>query len=137
MKTLSRKLKTFFSFSFEKWKILGLAYYLLLKVRLLLFIPSPWFVKEALTQKDRKTLLKTSFSREELLYLFQIAWRYQPRKPSCLVTALAQQRLLRRYGFSVPLRIGVRKKNGRFEAHAWCEERLTLDGFQALEALRS
>ena len=42
-------------------------------------------------------------------------------RPSCLEHALVLWGLLRRYGVAADLRIGGRKENGRFEAHAWVE----------------
>lgn len=46
-------------------------------------------------------------------------------RPRCLVRSLAIQRMLRRRGIdSSTLNIGVRIRNGAFEAHAWVE----LDG---------
>jgi hypothetical protein len=46
-------------------------------------------------------------------------------RPKCLVRSLALHRLLERRGISGSrIRVGVRKHDGRFEAHAWVE----LDG---------
>jgi hypothetical protein len=41
--------------------------------------------------------------------------------PTCLHRALTLWWLLRRQGVASELRIGVRKEQGRFEAHAWVE----------------
>jgi hypothetical protein len=41
--------------------------------------------------------------------------------PTCLEESLALWWLLGRQGISSALRIGVRKSDGRFEAHAWVE----------------
>ena len=40
---------------------------------------------------------------------------------SCLAKSLALWWLLGRQGISAQLRIGIRKENGKFEAHAWVE----------------
>lgn len=60
-----------------------------------------------------------------------VAWavtraaRYGVFRPQCLVRSLAIQRMLRRRGvLTSALRLGVRKKDGSFQAHAWIE----LDG---------
>ncbi len=42
-------------------------------------------------------------------------------KPSCLEHALVLWWLLRRQGVAAELRVGGRKEQGRFEAHAWVE----------------
>jgi hypothetical protein len=41
--------------------------------------------------------------------------------PSCLAKSLALWWLLGREGISSELRIGIRKENEKFEAHAWVE----------------
>ncbi len=41
--------------------------------------------------------------------------------PSCLAKSMALWWLLGRQGISSHLRIGIRKENGAFEAHAWVE----------------
>jgi hypothetical protein len=50
------------------------------------------------------------------------ASKYGLFRPSCLVRALALVRLLERGGVGeARMRIGVRERAGRFEAHAWVE----------------
>ncbi len=49
------------------------------------------------------------------------AARHLPLKTNCLDRALTLWWLLRRRGIAADLRIGGRKENGRFEAHAWVE----------------
>ena len=44
-----------------------------------------------------------------------------PRRSSCLEESLVLWWLLRRQGFSPGLCVGARKRDGRFEAHAWVE----------------
>lgn len=39
----------------------------------------------------------------------------------CLPQSLALQALLRRQGLSAELRIGVRRADGKLQAHAWVE----------------
>ena len=55
--------------------------------------------------------------------LVAIAARHGPIRAHCLSASLALQSLLRRYGFEGELRLGVRRLDGRFEAHAWIEHR--------------
>ena len=62
-----------------------------------------------------------SLSPERICELVELATRYSPGKPNCLVRSLALQRLLHRNGYRSELRIGTRTENGRFEAHAWVE----------------
>jgi Transglutaminase-like superfamily len=49
------------------------------------------------------------------------AVRYGPGSPTCLEESLALWWLLGRQGIATTVRIGTRKLNGRFEAHAWTE----------------
>lgn len=52
------------------------------------------------------------------------ACRLVPWDPSCLVRALALERLLRRRGLEAArVRVGVRREGGDFAAHAWVEHR--------------
>lgn len=53
--------------------------------------------------------------------MVRAALRYSPLHFTCLEESLALWYLLRRQGLSPQLRIGVRKIDGRFEAHAWVE----------------
>lgn len=53
--------------------------------------------------------------------LVSIATRHGPVRARCLAASLALKSLLRRYGMRGQLRIGVRKREGCFEAHAWVE----------------
>jgi hypothetical protein len=57
----------------------------------------------------------------DLARLAQIAGRRGVVAASCLPQALAVYGALRRRGLAPELRIGVRKQDGRFEAHAWVE----------------
>jgi hypothetical protein len=49
------------------------------------------------------------------------AARHGPYRASCLPISLTLQRLLRWRGIETDLRLGVRKIDGRLEAHAWLE----------------
>lgn len=65
-------------------------------------------------------------SQEEVRALCQMvraALRYSFAQFSCLEESLTLWYLLRKQGIPACLRIGVRKENERFEAHAWVELR--------------
>jgi hypothetical protein len=49
------------------------------------------------------------------------ALRYSFAQYTCLEESLTLWYLLRKQGIAACLRIGVRKENGKFEAHAWVE----------------
>lgn len=53
--------------------------------------------------------------------LVNSADRHGLSHPSCLAKSLALWWLLGREGIQSHLRIGARKENGKFEAHAWVE----------------
>ena len=53
--------------------------------------------------------------------LVQGAAAWSVLHPTCLHRSLTLWWLLRRQGIASELRIGVRKEQGRFEAHAWVE----------------
>ena len=58
---------------------------------------------------------------QTLAKLTNIAARHSFYRSNCLVQSLTLQRLLWRRGIKSQLRIGVRRHQGRFEAHAWVE----------------
>jgi hypothetical protein len=51
----------------------------------------------------------------------RIAARRGPVRAKCLSAALTLEALLRRHGHRGELKLGVRKRCGRLEAHAWIE----------------
>jgi len=53
--------------------------------------------------------------------MVRAAARYSLAQYTCLEESLTLWYLLRRHGISACLRIGVRKENEKFEAHAWVE----------------
>jgi hypothetical protein len=46
-----------------------------------------------------------------------------PYKPACLPTSVVLQWLLRREGIEATLCLGVRRREGKLDAHAWVEHR--------------
>ena len=53
--------------------------------------------------------------------MVNIAGRYAPGPATCLTRSLFLSWLLRGWGVSCELRIGVRLNDGALEAHAWVE----------------
>lgn len=59
---------------------------------------------------------------EQLRVAIARATRFGITRPSCLTRALALMRMLEREGYTGgAVRIGVRRKSGSFEAHAWVD----------------
>jgi transglutaminase superfamily protein len=54
--------------------------------------------------------------------MVRAAVRYSPAQFTCLEESLTLWYLLRKQGVPACLRIGVRKENEKFEAHAWVED---------------
>lgn len=54
-------------------------------------------------------------------HMVNAADRHGPVHSSCLAKSLTLWWLLRRQGIDSRLRIGIRKENGKLEAHAWVE----------------
>lgn len=66
--------------------------------------------------------LATQEQLEQTVHLVAVAARqYSPRWANCLKRSLVLWYLLRRQGISSDLRIGVRREQGEFQAHAWVE----------------
>ncbi|MBW4418213.1 MAG: lasso peptide biosynthesis B2 protein [Myxacorys californica WJT36-NPBG1] len=57
----------------------------------------------------------------QTIYLVSRAGYYTPRWANCLKRSLILWYLLHRQGIETDLRIGVRRCNGEFQAHAWVE----------------
>lgn len=70
---------------------------------------------------------RTSRQEAEAASAARVVWavatasRYVPGASTCLTRALAAQVLLARRGEVACLRIGVARREGRFQAHAWLE----------------
>jgi hypothetical protein len=72
------------------------------------------------TGKDEATLIGEGRATARLV---DAAARHGPYRASCLPRSLTLLWLLRRRGIDGELRIGVRKVDGQFQAHAWVEYR--------------
>ena len=57
----------------------------------------------------------------EVARLVAAAARWSPWRPSCMTRSLALQCMLLRHGLDGRLRLGVRRRSGALEAHAWIE----------------
>jgi hypothetical protein len=64
--------------------------------------------------------------------MVSVAARHGLVRPHCLPSALTLEALLRRRGWAPELRLGVRKHEGGFEAHAWIEH----EGIALMEPFR-
>src|SRR6266702_1727190 len=83
------------------------------------------------TRRTLKRKLPRSVAREDCesvnkqaaltAHMVHAADRHGVVHPSCLAKSLTLWWLLGRQGITSRLRIGIRKENGKFEAHAWVE----------------
>ncbi len=79
-----------------------------------------WLLRfRALLEPARVGRRRGRHSRERVAWAVGVASRYVPGA-TCLVQALAAQRLLAQEGYAAELRVGVSKGAG-FRAHAWVE----------------
>lgn len=60
-------------------------------------------------------------SAEMLERTISKAARHAPIKGTCLSQALATEALFLQYGYCPVVRLGVMRRNGTFQAHAWVE----------------
>jgi hypothetical protein len=82
--------------------------------------------REALERFPPKTNLEqesatASGRAAQTAHIVNLADRHGLVHPSCLAKSLALWWLLWREGIPADLRIGIRKENKKFEAHAWVE----------------
>ncbi len=78
-----------------------------------------WAYNNKLTSSCSANLEKTLFT--SIQRAFRIALRNAPYKGNCLSQSLALWCQLQRIGITADLRIGTRKEQGKFAAHAWIE----------------
>jgi hypothetical protein len=72
-------------------------------------------------QEDSARLLSDEQRARITVRMVNAAVRHVWRSSTCLEKSLALWRLLKRHGIASELRIGARKIDGKFEAHAWVE----------------
>jgi hypothetical protein len=88
--------------------------------------------REALSRVARRGKSREGLDAASIARLVAIAARHGPFRARCLPASLTLESLLRRYGLEGELRLGVRRHEGRIEAHAWIEHRgEALDGAHA------
>jgi hypothetical protein len=73
------------------------------------------------SQEDSARLLPDDERTRLTVHMVNAAVRHVWRSSTCLEKSLALWRLLERRGIASELRIGARKIDGKFEAHAWVE----------------
>lgn len=134
MKSLSERLQRFSRLPRGERALLAQAWGLFLLVDLALrILPLP----RVLALSDRvfrwpkaEAARSPACSSARLAWLVDVAGRYAPAGATCLKRSLVLSWLLRRRGIATTLRIGVARRDGRIEAHAWLER----DG-QAIQGL--
>jgi Transglutaminase-like superfamily len=72
-------------------------------------------------REDSARLLSDDERTRLTVRMVNAAVRHVWRSSTCLEKSLALWRLLERHGIASELRIGARKIDGKFEAHAWVE----------------
>lgn len=75
------------------------------------------------SRRPRKSDAEDLKLAQSVSRVVQIASHRGILHPSCLQQSIYLRWLLARKGLAADLRIGVRKRNNRFEAHAWIEYR--------------
>jgi hypothetical protein len=94
---------------------------LCLSLRLRGFRKTQAFLQKTLPSSKGATDNSTPECADLTIRMVRAAVRHSPGHPTCLEESLALWWLLGRQGMACELRIGVRKQNEKFEAHAWVE----------------
>jgi len=116
------KIKTFLKLNSTEKFILIKAFFLLLTVRIMLWIlPFSFIQKITRRLTDVSEDMMSEISIEKLTWAIRVMSIYTPGA-TCLTRAIAAQILLARYNYSSSIRIGVSKNGEEFEAHAWLEK---------------
>lgn len=102
----------------EAW---GLFLLVGLGLRILSFSRLLALCQPAARSRPRDSTPRLPASLPRLTWLVEVAGRYAPGKGSCLEQALVVAWLLGRRGVATRLRIGVARRDGRLQAHAWVE----------------
>ena len=92
-----------------------------LSLRLRGFRGTQSFLQKFLSPSNDAADTSAPECRDLTVRMVRAAVRHSPGHPTCLEESLALWWLLGRQGIASELRIGVRKQNERFEAHAWVE----------------
>ncbi|MDI6724002.1 MAG: lasso peptide biosynthesis B2 protein [Methanobacterium sp.] len=116
------KIKTFLKLNSTEKFILIKAFFLLLTVRIMLWIlPFSFIQKITRRLTDVSEDMMSEISIEKLTWAIRVMSIYTPGA-TCLTRAIAAQILLARYNYSSSIKIGVSKNDEEFEAHAWLEK---------------
>ncbi|MFL6199434.1 MAG: lasso peptide biosynthesis B2 protein [Thermoanaerobaculia bacterium] len=117
---MKSRLRKLLALTREERRALALAWaYLLVSDLALRILPLPRV--ERLLSRLSTRRREPGLSPGRLAQLTGIAARHHLRPMVCLPQSLALQALLRRQGLSAELRIGVRRADGKLQAHAWVE----------------
>jgi hypothetical protein len=81
-----------------------------------------WTWLEAGARRTRSDRAASRDDPAHVAWLVMAAARHGLVRASCLPISLTVQRLLREHGIETAVRLGVRKIDGRLEAHAWVEK---------------
>jgi hypothetical protein len=92
-----------------------------LSLRLRGFRKTQAFLQWFLSTPSNETDSSASSHVDLTVHMVHAAVRHSVGHPTCLEESLALWWLLRRQGIASELRIGVRKLDEKFEAHAWVE----------------
>jgi hypothetical protein len=91
----------------------------MITIRLKLYLIPFKRIQRSMERSNNKT--KNNIPVHKLIWAVQTISNYIPQA-TCLTKALTAQKLLKKYGYSSQIKIGVGKNiNGEFEAHAWVE----------------
>lgn len=120
---MKAKLRTALSFSAQDWSLLVQAWSLLLAfdvaLRVLPFRKVQGWIKSP-GQKEISTLKAEQIIRRSSHFV-DLAARNHLYQMTCLRRSLALQWLLARSSLDTSLQFGVRRENGKLQAHAWLE----------------
>lgn len=82
-------------------------------------VPQQWLAPEAETRASSSP--EVPMRAADAARWVDAVYRRLPFAPTCLTRSLVLTRVLRSRGVPCRLRVGVRKQDGRLEAHAWVE----------------
>ena len=110
---------TFFKLSWKDQRLLFEALFVMIKVRLMLWVMSFYSIQKSFSK------IEVSSKRDrticELKWSIKIVSQQMPRS-TCLTNALSGYILLSKHGYASLIKIGVGKSiDDEFEAHAWLE----------------
>ncbi|MBU7581638.1 MAG: lasso peptide biosynthesis B2 protein [Nostoc sp. TH1S01] len=120
-----KRLRKFLNLTHSDRHLLISTFILLTLVRLglwLLPFKRLWQILSAISQVRVKPQPVDRTDLDKIVKAVDLSSRYMPGGVKCLARAFTTQVLMKRYGYSPELRIGVAKKEGgELEAHAWVE----------------